>query len=73
MTTDQRAALANVITIEKDILHGTPCFTGTRLPVQTLIDFLETGEEHRGLSESLPLHTAGTGACVPGTQQGNHR
>jgi len=44
MTTDQRAALANVIAIEKDILHGTPCFTGTRLPVQTLIDFLETGE-----------------------------
>jgi len=44
MTTEQRAALANVITIEKEILHGTPCFTGTRLPVQTLIDFLETGE-----------------------------
>ena len=44
MTPDQRAALANVISIEKEILHGTPCFTGTRLPVQTLIDFLETGE-----------------------------
>ncbi len=27
-----------------EILHGTPCFTGTRVPVQTLIDFLETGE-----------------------------
>ncbi len=25
-------------------MHGTPCFTGTRVPVQTLIDFLETGE-----------------------------
>jgi uncharacterized protein (DUF433 family) len=33
-----------VISIEKEILHGTPCFTGTRLPEQTLIDFLETGE-----------------------------
>ena len=25
-------------------MHGTPRFTGTRVPVQTLIDFLETGE-----------------------------
>ena len=44
MTTEQRTALAGVITIDKQIMHGTPCFTGTRVPVQTLIDFLETGE-----------------------------
>ncbi len=44
MTTEQRTALAGVITIDKKIMHGTPCFTGTRVPVQTLIDFLETGE-----------------------------
>ena len=25
-------------------MHGTPCFAGTRVPVQTLVDFLETGE-----------------------------
>lgn len=25
-------------------MHGTPCFAHTRVPVQTLIDFLETGE-----------------------------
>ena len=44
MTTEQKNALASVITIDKEIMHGTPCFTGTRVPVQTLIDFLETGE-----------------------------
>lgn len=44
MTVEQRASLAGVITIDKEILHGTPCFTGTQVPVQTLIDFLETGE-----------------------------
>ena len=44
MTAEQRTALAGVITIDKEILHGTPCFTGTRVPIQTLIDFLETGE-----------------------------
>lgn len=25
-------------------MHGTPCFAQTRVPVQTLIDFLGTGE-----------------------------
>jgi uncharacterized protein (DUF433 family) len=33
-----------VITVSWDIMHGTPCFTGTRVPVQTLIDFLESGD-----------------------------
>ena len=44
MTKDQKTALAGVISIDKEIMHGTPCFTGTRVPVQTLIDFLETGD-----------------------------
>jgi uncharacterized protein (DUF433 family) len=44
MTIEQRAALSDVIAIDKEIMHGTPCFKGTRVPVQTLIDFLETGE-----------------------------
>ncbi len=41
---EQRIALAGVVTIDKEVLHGTPCFASTRVPVQTLIDFLETGE-----------------------------
>jgi uncharacterized protein (DUF433 family) len=44
MTAEQKSALAGVVTIDKEIMHGTPCFTNTRVPVQTLIDFLETGE-----------------------------
>ena len=44
MTTEQRATLGSVIAIDREVMHGTPCFTGTRVPVQTLIDFLETGE-----------------------------
>jgi uncharacterized protein (DUF433 family) len=43
-TAEQRSALAGVVTIDKEVLHGTPCFAGSRVPVQTLIDFLETGE-----------------------------
>ena len=44
MTAEQRSALAGVVTIDKEVMHGTPCFVDTRVPVQTLIDFLETGE-----------------------------
>jgi uncharacterized protein (DUF433 family) len=44
MAVHQRDALSNVVTANKDVLHGTPCFAGTRVPVQTLLDFLETGE-----------------------------
>jgi uncharacterized protein (DUF433 family) len=44
VSTDQKNALANVIAIDKGVMHGTPCFAGTRVPVQTLLDFLETGD-----------------------------
>lgn len=44
MTLEQKNALAGVISMDREILHGTPCFAGTRIPVRTLIDFLETGE-----------------------------
>jgi uncharacterized protein (DUF433 family) len=44
MTVAQRTALEAVVSIDKGVMHGTPCFTGTRVPVQTLMDFLETGE-----------------------------
>ena len=32
-----------LITIEKEILGGIPVFTGTRVPVKTLFDYLEHG------------------------------
>jgi uncharacterized protein (DUF433 family) len=44
MTVEQKTSLAAVVTIDQETMHGVPCFTGTRIPVQTLIDFLETGE-----------------------------
>ena len=44
MTAEKRAALAGVVTIDQEIMHGTPCFTGTRVPVQSLLDFIEAGD-----------------------------
>ena len=33
-----------VINIDPEILGGTPVFTGTRVPLKNLFDYLETGE-----------------------------
>jgi uncharacterized protein (DUF433 family) len=33
-----------VISRDPDVMGGTPVFTGTRVPVQTLLDYLEAGE-----------------------------
>ena len=33
-----------IISRSPDVLGGTPVFAGTRVPVQTLLDYLEGGE-----------------------------
>ena len=33
-----------LITTSRDRLSGTPVFAGTRVPVQTLVDYLEAGD-----------------------------
>jgi uncharacterized protein (DUF433 family) len=35
---------APIITSKSDIMGGTPVFAGTRVPVQTLLDYLEAGD-----------------------------
>jgi uncharacterized protein (DUF433 family) len=35
---------AQLITIDPDLHSGTPVFTGTRVPIQTLFDHLEAGD-----------------------------
>ncbi len=38
------ATATSLITSSPDVLGGTPVFTGTRVPVQSLIGYLEGGE-----------------------------
>jgi uncharacterized protein (DUF433 family) len=33
-----------VIACNPDVMGGTPVFSGTRVPVQTLLDYLEAGD-----------------------------
>lgn len=35
---------SKVIISSPNVLHGTPVFAGTQVPLQTLIDYLEDGE-----------------------------
>lgn len=41
MTLEQKALLAEVIWIDPERMSGAPCFKGTRVPVQSLIDYIE--------------------------------
>lgn len=50
----------NVIVRDKDILGGTPVFRGTRVPVQTLFDYLEGGETLEDFLEGFPTVTRET-------------
>jgi uncharacterized protein (DUF433 family) len=47
-------AKQSLITSTPDILGGTPVFRGTRVPVQTLIEYLEGGADHRRVSRRIP-------------------
>jgi hypothetical protein len=46
--------MQQVITRHPDIMHGVPVFRGTRVPVQTLFDYLEGGETLEDFLEGFP-------------------
>lgn len=43
-----------LITCSPDVMGGTPVFAGTRVPVQTLLDYLEGGETIDDFLEGFP-------------------
>ncbi|MCC7308230.1 MAG: DUF433 domain-containing protein [Acidobacteria bacterium] len=43
-----------VVSISKDVMGGTPVFAGTRVPIQTLIDFLMAGDTIDDFLEGFP-------------------
>jgi len=46
-----------VISCSPDIMGGTAVFFGTRVPIQTLIDYLEAGESIDDFLEGFPSVT----------------
>jgi uncharacterized protein (DUF433 family) len=57
VTDEQKRRLDGAIWVNPQRMSGTPCFRGTRVPVQSLIDFLEGGET---VDEFLQLYPAVT-------------
>ncbi len=46
-----------LITISSEYLGGTPVFTGTRVPVKTLFDYLEAGDPLDEFLDHFPTVT----------------
>lgn len=44
----------SVIVSDPDILGGTPVFRGTRVPVDSLIDYLEAGDSLEEFLDNFP-------------------
>jgi uncharacterized protein (DUF433 family) len=44
MSVLQQLALDEIVRVNPDIMHGTPCFSGTRVPVGTFLDYLAEGD-----------------------------
>ncbi|MBR8841266.1 MAG: DUF433 domain-containing protein [Stigonema ocellatum SAG 48.90 = DSM 106950] len=43
-----------IITASSDVMSGKPVFAGTRVPVQTLLDYLKAGESIDDFLEGFP-------------------
>jgi len=46
--------MAPIVTSNPNIMHGAPCFAGTRVTVQTFFDHLEAGYTIDGFLEQFP-------------------
>jgi uncharacterized protein (DUF433 family) len=46
-----------VVSRNPEIMGGTPVFAGTRVPVQTLLDYLEAGDSIDEFLEGFPSVT----------------
>lgn len=46
-----------IIVIDPEIMNGTPCFRGTRVPFNSLIDYLEGGDSLGEFLRQFPTVT----------------
>ena len=44
----------SMVEISKEVMGGTPVFAGTRVPIETLIDFLAAGDTIDDFIEGFP-------------------
>ena len=51
---DTQAIKQKIMSTSPDVMGGTPVFAGTRVPVQTLIEYLEAGDTIYDFLEGFP-------------------
>jgi uncharacterized protein (DUF433 family) len=54
MTAERKSKVSEVVWVDPDRMSGAPCFTGTRVPVQMLLDHLKHGETVDDFLEGAP-------------------
>lgn len=47
----------SIVSVSSDVMGGTPVFSGTRVPVQTLLDYLAAGESIDAFLKGFPSVT----------------
>ncbi len=50
----QLRAMTSGVKIDPEIMSGAPCFAGTRVPIQNLIDYLEGGDSIDDFPDGFP-------------------
>jgi uncharacterized protein (DUF433 family) len=48
---------SSIISVSPEIMGATPVFAGTRVPVQTLLDYLKAGESIEDFLDGFPTVT----------------
>jgi uncharacterized protein (DUF433 family) len=51
---DKKMKINDIISVDNEILSGTPVFKDTRVPVKNLFDYLETGESIETFLKDFP-------------------
>ena len=51
---DTQALKERIFSASPDVMGGTPVFAGTRVPVQTLLDYVEAGDSIDDFLDGFP-------------------
>lgn len=46
--------LQDIVSVRPEVMHGTPVFAGTRVPIQALLDHLEAGDSLDEFLDQFP-------------------
>ncbi|TAE60036.1 MAG: DUF433 domain-containing protein [Nostocales cyanobacterium] len=47
----------SIISVSPEVMSGTPVFSGTRVPIQTLLDYLKAGDSIDDFLDGFPTVT----------------